>query len=619
MADHLERIGQIMGDYRLIRWLGGGGFGNVYLAEHVRDSTQVAIKVLQIRLTNHDDFRAFINEARMFRLRHPHIIPLLDFGLSREDTPFLVMEYAPKGTLRHRYPKGKRVSLLTVVEYATQMSSALQYAHDQHLVHRDVKPENMLLRDDEVILLSDFGIATAAQSTHSFSANQGIGGTVPYMAPEQLEGKPRSASDQYALGVVIYEWLAGRCPFQGTAVEVAMQHAMKPPPSLVEQVPELPKEVEAVLFKALAKDHKERFASMWAFITALQQASAPPTFRLPASPVSDKLPSSEVSIIHTLPASPLTPEVGYETITSSSVVPEPFPQVANAVTNTITPSEMKQSVSAFTPQDHPTITSMNTHKAPPASKQGLSNRYRALLFVMILLVIGGGSFVYLSLTHKDTTVTVGSPVIHKDTTVTVGSPIITTYNAQVAKDGIMFGFDAQHTRNNPYEHILNVTNVSQLHQAWTVRTGDVVYSSPAVANGLVYVGSWDHKLYAFDAATGQQKWAAPTNGAIYSSPVVSNGVVYVDSEDNSLYAFDAATGQQKWVAPTGDVIESSPMVANGLVYIGCWNAKLYAFDTATGQQKWVVSTGHAINSSPAVANGLVYVGSDDHKLYAFSL
>ena len=323
---------------------------------------------------------------------------------------------------------------------------------------------------------------------------------------------------------------------------------------------------------------------MWAFITALQQASAPPTFRLPASPVSDKLPSSEVSIIHTLPASPLTPEVGYETITSSSVVPEPFPQVANLVTNTTAPGEMKQPVSAYTPQDHPTITSMNTHKAPPASKQGLSNRYRALLFVMILLLIGGGSFVYLSLTHKDTTVTVRSPVIHKDTTVTVGSPIITTYNAQVAKDGIMFGFDAQHTRNNPYEHILNVTNVSQLHQAWTVRTGDVVFSSPTVANGLAYVGSWDHKLYAFDAATGQQKWAASTGNTIYSSPAVANGLVYVDSEDDKLYAFDATTGQQKWVTPANNIAYSSPTVANGVVYVGS-DHYLYAFDATTGQQK----------------------------------
>src|SRR5579884_1673998 len=118
MADYLERIGQIMGDYRLLSWLGGGSFGNVYLAEQIRDGSRVALKVLQVRLTAADDLRAFINEARTIRLRHPHIVPLLDFGLSREDTPFLVMEYAAKGTLRDRHPKGSRVPLPTAVTYA---------------------------------------------------------------------------------------------------------------------------------------------------------------------------------------------------------------------------------------------------------------------------------------------------------------------------------------------------------------------------------------------------------------------------------------------------------------------------------------------------------------------
>ncbi len=95
MTDYLERIGDIVGDYRLVRWLGGGGFGNVYLAEHIRDNRQVALKVLQIRLTQRNELHTFINEARTIRLKHPYIMPLLDFGLSHNDTPFLVMEYAP--------------------------------------------------------------------------------------------------------------------------------------------------------------------------------------------------------------------------------------------------------------------------------------------------------------------------------------------------------------------------------------------------------------------------------------------------------------------------------------------------------------------------------------------
>ncbi len=215
MEDHQERIGDVVGDYRIQRWLGGGTFGTVYLAEHVRDGGQVAIKVLNIRLTNSEQLRGFLNEARTMRLRHPHIMPLLDFGLGREDTPFLVMEYASKGTLRDRHPRGSRIPLPTVLVYTAQVASALQYAHEQRLVHRDVKPENMFFRSDDVILLSDFGIATTVHTTGSYSSTSsapGIGGTVLYMAPEQLRGQPRAASDQYALGIVCYEWLTGSPP-----------------------------------------------------------------------------------------------------------------------------------------------------------------------------------------------------------------------------------------------------------------------------------------------------------------------------------------------------------------------------------------------------------------------
>ena len=296
MANQQERLGQIVGEYRLLRWLGGGGFGNVYQAEHLHNHTQVAIKILETRLTQPDDWRAFLNEARVFRLQHPHIMPLLDFGLSQHDEPFLVMDYAPNGTLRDRHPKGSRVPLPTVVHYVTQVASALQYAHDQRLIHRDVKPENMLLRSDDRLLLSDFGIATAAHSTHSVTASAGVGGTVPYMAPEQLDGKPQPASDQYSLAVVVYEWLTGRCPFVGTTVEVVVQHATKMPPPLLVQVPGLPLEVQEVLFHALAKNPRERFGSIQAFAYALRQAStlsqSTPNISMGTPPISQTTPST---------------------------------------------------------------------------------------------------------------------------------------------------------------------------------------------------------------------------------------------------------------------------------------------------------------------------------------
>ncbi len=264
-----DRVGQQLDNYRLTRLLGAGGFGEVYLAEHLYRSTQVAIKILP-QLAQ-DDLHSFLIEARTFRFKHPNIVQVLDFGVEGR-IPFIVMEYAPNGTLRQRHPKGTRVPLPTIVSYVKQVASALQYAHEDRLVHRDVKPENMLIGGQNQVLLSDFGIATIAHSTASKSV-EAMAGTIPYMAPEQIQGHPRPASDQYSLGVVVYEWLCGDRPFHGTLTEVAVQHATVPPPPLREKVPTISPDVEQVVTTSLAKDPKQRFGSMLAFATALEHAS----------------------------------------------------------------------------------------------------------------------------------------------------------------------------------------------------------------------------------------------------------------------------------------------------------------------------------------------------------
>src|SRR5579864_1804488 len=140
-----DRIGQQLGNYRLTRLLGQGGFADVYLGEQVYLGTNAAIKVLQTRLSNESDLKWFVNDARTIaRLSHPNIVRVLDFGVENE-TPFLVIEYAPNGTLRERHPPGSILPITTIVSYVKQVAAALQYAHDEKLIHRDVKPENMLL------------------------------------------------------------------------------------------------------------------------------------------------------------------------------------------------------------------------------------------------------------------------------------------------------------------------------------------------------------------------------------------------------------------------------------------------------------------------------------------
>ncbi|MET8049740.1 PQQ-binding-like beta-propeller repeat protein [Streptosporangium sp. NPDC005286] len=152
--------------------------------------------------------------------------------------------------------------------------------------------------------------------------------------------------------------------------------------------------------------------------------------------------------------------------------------------------------------------------------------------------------------------------------------------------------------------------------SWTYRTGDWVYSSPAVVDGVVYVGSGDGKVYALDALTGAVRWTHKIGGRVYSSPAVVDGVVYVGSGDGKVYALDALTGAVRWTHKTGDWVYSSPAVVDGVVYVGSGDGKVYALDALTGAVRWTHKTGDDVGSSPAVVDGVVYVGSDDHKVYA---
>jgi tetratricopeptide (TPR) repeat protein/tRNA A-37 threonylcarbamoyl transferase component Bud32 len=267
-----DRSGQQLDNYSLIRLLGQGTFGEVYLGEHIRRKKQVAIKILHTRISN-EEFYDFINEVRIFRLRHPHIVPVLDFGVEQAtSTPFIVMEYAPNGTLRHRHPRGMQLPLPTIVDYVQQIAAALQYAHEENLIHRDVKPENMLIGRNNEVLLSDFGISVVSQSgsASSIQAVRSMAGTPYYMAPEQFLGKASRASDQYALGVVVYEWLSGVRPFKGTFYELFGQHTQVAPPSLPHTIAHYSPALEQVVMRALAKEPKSRFASVWEFAAALE-------------------------------------------------------------------------------------------------------------------------------------------------------------------------------------------------------------------------------------------------------------------------------------------------------------------------------------------------------------
>src|SRR5260370_24680448 len=257
-----DLIGQQLGNYRLVSLLGCGGFAEVYLGQHVHIATQqAAIKLLHILDV---DSKKFQQEAETTAaLVHPNIIRLFDFDF-HDQMPFLVIDYAPGGSLRSRHPEGTRVPLPTVVEYVQEIAKGLEYAHGKNVIHRDIKPDNILIGGQGELRLSDFGIAVLSGTGRTtLAGSYDAGGTAYYMAPEQSRGKPEKASDQYALGIMVYEWLCGKPPFsEGNAINIQYQHAFEPVPSLCEQLPTLPPAVEQVILRALAKDPKDRFSTV---------------------------------------------------------------------------------------------------------------------------------------------------------------------------------------------------------------------------------------------------------------------------------------------------------------------------------------------------------------------
>lgn len=283
--------GQQFGNYRLVRRLGGGGFADVYLGQHVRITTQqAAIKILH--LTDVDEQQFQQEAVSTASLRHPNIVRVYDFDI-QQGTPFLVLDYAPNGSLASKH-KGQRLSLDTIVEYLKQIAPALQYAHDNNLIHRDIKPDNILIGSQGELLIGDFGIAVIAKTGRtSIQSTYNIGGTPYYMAPEMFRGKPEKASDQYSLGIMVYTWICGHPPFtEGDFIQLGFQHAAESVPSLCEQVSTVSPQIEQVVMRSLAKSGPERFSSVQEFADALEAAYR--GFALPVATV--------VSIPKTAPA-----------------------------------------------------------------------------------------------------------------------------------------------------------------------------------------------------------------------------------------------------------------------------------------------------------------------------
>ncbi len=344
--------GKQFGNYHLIRPIGEGGYVHVYLGYDVRNPERKVAIAVEIISTSQEEQEHLRREARiLLEFDHPHIVRVYDYDIEG-NVFYLVMKYYKKGNLHELYPRGKTASVHKIVSHIEQIASALQYTHDHGVIHRDVKPENILVDVNENVLLGDFGLA---KQLTSISTSGDVMGTSAYMAPEQWDGDAYSASDQYALAVVAYELLCGKPPFQGSTAAIAGQHKVKVLPDSQLRKLGVPYKVERVLRRALNKRPERRYGSVEEFAEKFRKAvPSQPTIR------RVRIPRRALLISAVIVAAAAIGEVSWNLLFGH---PYGKPAPTGTLKTSANTSVSSETPGKLTSKQHQTIYTFNQHQA----------------------------------------------------------------------------------------------------------------------------------------------------------------------------------------------------------------------------------------------------------------
>ncbi len=581
--DSREQLSRALADHQLGRLLGQGQFGVVWSAQHLHLAREVAVKRLSDEVAADPEHLArFRREARtLAHLDHKHVVAVHDYR-EVDGLRLLIMELLPGGTLADRSRGG--IPPETAIAATLAAASGLHHVHRRNVLHRDVKPENLMFDGEGVLKVTDFGVARgdSLQETSVELSRAGMFfGTPAYVAPEQAavslaEGWPEVSprSDQYSLAAVLYELLSGELTHDPSGGGVAlcvhrMNEEARPLGSATDSVGPA---VCAVVMRALARDPSTRYPSVEEFGVELAGATS-----LALGP--GWLQRSDVQIR------------------------EPGP-ILNAADARSSPT-----AASATPPSGGT-------PSAPASSQG-DRRGRRVLFGVLLLVVlaalaaGVYKFTSSSDAGGPAPTVVGTVPRPEDlplrVTETWSTPTGGNVFSSPATDGDLVVVGSE-------DGAVYGLNASDGVQRWRYETGKSVRSSPVIDSGLAVIGSDDGSLHAIDVDSGTEKWVMPVGFEIVSTPTIADGLVVVGAD--ALYGFDLATGEQRWKAPLDSVTVSSPAVDDDVVLIGTSGGVLHAVGLDDGVERWTVDLGDAISSTPAVRDGIAYVSVGDGSLAA---
>ncbi len=656
--------------YRVEGILGRGGMGVVYRAADERLGRSVAVKVIAPEQARDPAFqRRFSEESRSAAaIDHPNVLPVYEAG-EQDGLLFLATRLVDGDDLAELIRAEDAFGPERAVGLVEQVAAALDAAHGSGLVHRDVKPANVLVTGipgrggGEHCYLTDFGLAKQDDAQTGLTATGQFVGTLDYIAPEQVQGeKLDGRADQYALAAMLFQLLVGAPPFsRDSSPALIWAHMNDPPPSVSEYRPGLPRELDAVIARGMAKRPDERFGSCAALAAAARAALAgtapepitaapaetiaapaerasPPAAGVAAEPPRrHRRPLALAGIAALLAvaagawvllgsdsgsAEPTRLAVGDERWTASTGdAILSTPAVSGA---TLIIGSDDRTVYAFDAGDGKELWTAPTDgpvRSSPLLAGGTAyvGSFDGNLYA---LAARNGREQWIAPTGFEV---FSSPALSGETVV-VGAEGVLAIDSDSGAEQWRFDTGGAVNSSPAIEDgtayvgaddgSLHALALGSGRERWSTELdGDPVNSSPAVAEGTAYVGA-DDGLHAVDAESGDQNWQLDVPGGINSSPAVSEGTVFVGTRDGSVLAVDAASGEQVWRFEAGDAVDSSPAISGGVVYVGANDGIVYGLDAESGEERWRFDAGEAVVASPVLAGGLVYVATDGGDIYA---
>jgi serine/threonine protein kinase/outer membrane protein assembly factor BamB len=644
---HGERAQPVLpeiGRYEICAELGRGGMGIVYHAYEAALERAVALKVLAPDLAHHPGVVARLRREAISiaRLRHPNIALLYELGHAG-GAPFLAMEHVPGLSLRQLLELGP-LPYERALPILSQIGEALDYAHGMGIVHRDVKPSNILVTPEGHAVLIDFGLAAMAERS-LLTADGAVLGTPHYMAPEQADGRGAVASsDQYSLAAVAYEMLTGAPPFEGrgaTAVIYAHIHELPPPPG--ERQPALPAAVNDVLLRALAKAPQERYPSLAAFVADLREALAQPVAppAPPRSPWRALAAASLAAVVVALAALLLRgasagtgqPPVSAEPRSGVSLPQQIVWQRAFRLNGESPPALLEGTL--FVDMLDGSLVALSADTGELRWQQhnigdrqvmfGAPCAGSALVFVgtndeeVLGLSPASGGLIWRRAVQG---VVQQAPVLYRDRLV-VATEKGYLYLLQAGNGQVIWGRPLGLGLGAPVPsneqifvstgRLLSALDMSSGTVNWEFEAASTLTTRPAVFGDLLLVGTERGVLYALRQSDGQEQWRAQLSGALNAAPAVSDAIFVVD-RSGGVTALSPDGRQALWHVDVGAAINATPLLADGKLFIGASNGLFFALDAEDGRELARIQLGGSIDAPSALGEGLIYVRAD--QMYA---